>query len=216
MSPGSRSVRLGVVDDHEVYRLGLRSLLARVEAVEVAWDTGSVYEAFDLCASNPVDAVLLDVNLGGPMDGLRATPMLVERHRGLRVILISGLFEERQLPEVRTVGAAGFLPKALGGEEMVQAIRALLQVSAPPGPRAGRAAASPSPPFEPLSHREIDVLREIRSGHTNREIARTLGVSTATVNKHVSSLLRKLQARNRAEAAIIAGPLLSRPPDTRG
>src|SRR5437764_5602734 len=150
MSSHPRPLRLGIVDDHEVFRIGLRSLLERVEAASVAWDTGSVHEALDRCADDPVDAVLMDVHLGGPVDGLQATAMLVERQPGVRVILISGLFAEGRLPEVRTAGAAGFLPKDLAAAEMVQAIRALLDL-----PDTGGAAPGPARPAPPrLSRRE--------------------------------------------------------------
>src|SRR4030081_2713270 len=69
----TRVVRLAIVDDHEVFRMGLRSLLGRAPRLEVAWDTASAHDAFERLQMEPVDAVLMDINLGGPIDGVQAT-----------------------------------------------------------------------------------------------------------------------------------------------
>lgn len=197
--------------------MGLKIALER-SSLQVAWDTGSATEAFELCRDDPVDAVLMDVNLGGPVDGLEATRRLIARHPALRVILMSGLIDERRLAAARHVGAVGFLPKELSAADMVTAIHTLVNVGVPVtgSGRARPARLQPmldgsDLPFAALSPREVEVLAEIRLGRTNREIAERLGVSTATVNKHVHQVLSKLRVRNRAEAAIIAGTLLSRP-----
>jgi DNA-binding NarL/FixJ family response regulator len=214
---GPGALRLALVDDHEVFRVGLRSLLMRIQGVEVAWDTGSAHDAFDLCHRHPVEAVLMDINLGGPVDGLQATRRLTSVWPQLKVILISGLADERRLALAREVGAAGFLPKELGADEMVRAIQRM--VARPLA--VGRASTSPLGAARPhgraaallhaLSPREVEVLAEVRQARTNREIAQRLGVSTTTVNKHVHQILRKLGVRNRAEAAIVAGRLLAQP-----
>jgi DNA-binding NarL/FixJ family response regulator len=217
-----RTVRIGIVDDHEVFRMGLRSVLSRAPRVEIVWDAASAHDAFDRLQLEPVDAVLMDVNLGGPVDGIEATDRMVGAWPGLKVILISGLADERRLLAARQAGAAGFLPKDLGAEEMVEAIVRMVSGTLPrpsdalrlggrvPGPASG---VPPLHAFESLSPREIEVLGEVRWARTNREIAERLGVSTSTVNKHVHQILRKLGLRNRAEAAVVAGKLLSRPRD---
>jgi DNA-binding NarL/FixJ family response regulator len=210
----SVSLRVAIVDDHEVFRLGLRTLLERTGAVEVAWDTGSPHEAWSRVSAEPVDAVLVDLNLGGPVDGLETARTLTSRHPGLRVVLMSGLVDEQRLAEAPRVGVVGFLPKALAADDMLAALQALVQRQAG-GP--GRDRLQPvlqddvGTRIQPLSPRETEVLAEMRLGCTNREIAEKLRVSTTTVNKHVHQVLRKLGVRNRAEAAIVAGMLLSRP-----
>jgi DNA-binding NarL/FixJ family response regulator len=215
-----RTVRLGIVDDHEVFRMGLRSLLSRAPRVEIVWDAASAHDAFERLQLEPVDAVLMDVNLGGPVDGIEATDRMMGAWPALKVILISGLADERRLLAAGQAGAAGFLPKELGADEMVEAIvRMVVGTSPRPGVGlrpAGQVLgpASGEPPlhaFESLSPREMEVLGEVRWARTNREIAARLGVSTSTVNKHVHQILRKLGLRNRAEAAVVAGKLLSRP-----
>lgn len=209
---GGPAIRLAIVDDHEVFRLGLRGLLDRAPGIEVVWDTGSAHEAWRRIVEQPVDAILVDVNLGGPVDGLEATRMLTARDPNLRVVLMSGLIDEQRLAEAPRVGAVGFLPKELSADGMVEALADLV----------GRGAARRRPrrltfrdehgsSLETLSRREREVLAEIRLGRTNREIAEKLQLSTSTVNKHVHQVLRKLRVRNRAEAAIVAAELLSRP-----
>ena len=206
------AIRLAIVDDHEVFRLGLRGLLERAGGIVVAWETGSAHEAWSRIVEQPVDAVLVDVHLGGPVDGLEVSRMLTTRDRGLKVILMSGLVDEQRLAEAPRVGAVGFLPKELAAEDMVEALVSMIE------PRRGSRRSQRmsfrdehGSRLDALSLREREVLAEIRVGRTNREIAERLQVSTSTVNKHVHQVLRKLRVRNRAEAAIVAAELLSRP-----
>lgn len=206
-------IRLAIVDDHEVFRMGLRGLLERAGEIEVAWDTGSAHEAWSRIVEQPVDAVLVDMNLGGPVDGLEVTRTLTSRNRRLKVVLMSGLVDEQRLREAPRAGAAGFLPKELAADDMVEALLGLIRPRHD-RPGQGRRAPAPADPesrLEALSMREREVLAEIRTGRTNREIAQKLRVSTSTVNKHVHQVLRKLRVRNRSEAAIVAAELLSRP-----
>jgi DNA-binding NarL/FixJ family response regulator len=211
---------LAVVDDHEVFRLGLKRLLSRVQGVQVVWDASTAHDAFERLQRKPVDAVLMDINLGGPVDGLQATRRLVAAWPNLKVILISGLTDERRLAAARQAGATGFLPKELSAVQMVEAIVRMVSGRRAPGVGTFHPAGPALAPladdgrgsaFEDLSPREIEVLGEVRWARTNREIAERLGVSTTTVNKHVHQILRKLGVRNRAEAAIVAAKLLSRP-----
>ena len=211
------AIRLAIVDDHEVFRMGLRGLLERTGRIEVTWDTGSPHEAWTRIVEQPVDAVLVDVHLGGPIDGLEVSRMLTARDQGLQVVLMSGLVDEQRLAEAPRVGAVGFLPKELPADDMLEALAQLVQ------PRRGGPQPQPlqfhdehGSRLDALSVREREVLAEIRLGRTNREIAERLQVSTSTVNKHVHQVLRKLRVRNRAEAAIVAAELLSRPRQSSG
>jgi DNA-binding NarL/FixJ family response regulator len=124
---------LAIVDDHEVFRMGLRGLLERTGGIVVAWDTGSAHEAWSRIVEQPVDAVLVDVHLGGPVDGLEVSRMLTTRDRGLKVVLMSGLVDEQRLAEAPRMGAVGFLPKELAAGDMVEALVSLVGP-----PRGGR------------------------------------------------------------------------------
>ncbi len=178
----------------------------------MAWDTGSAHETWSRIVEQPVDAVLVDVHLGGPVDGLKVSRMLTTCDRGLKVVLMSGLVDEQRLAEAPRVGAVGFLPKELAAGDMVKAVVSLVR------PRRGSRLPQPlafheehGSRLDALSLREREVLAEIRVGQTNREIAERLQVARSTVNEHVHQVLRKLPVRNRAEAAIVAAELLSRP-----
>ena len=211
------TIRLAIVDDHEVFRMGLRGLLERTGGIVVAWDTGSPHEAWSRIVEQPVDAVLVDVHLGGPVDGLEVSRMLTTRDQGLQVVLMSGLVDEKRLAEAPRVGAVGFLPKELPADDMLEALARLVQPRRR-GPQQEqlRFHDEHGSRLDALSVREREVLAEIRLGRTNREIAGRLQVSTSTVNKHVHQVLRKLRVRNRAEAAIVAAELLSRPRQSQG
>jgi DNA-binding NarL/FixJ family response regulator len=211
------AIRLAIVDDHEVFRLGLRGLLERTGRIVVTWDTGSAHEAWNRIVEQPVDAVLVDVHLGGPIDGLEVSRMLTTRDQGLQVVLMSGLVDEQRLAEAPRVGAVGFLPKELPADDMLEALARLVQPRrAGPQPDQLQFHDEHGSRLDALSVREREVLAEIRVGRTNREIAERLQVSTSTVNKHVGQVLRKLRVRNRAEAAIVAAELLSRPRQSSG
>lgn len=215
--PEAPRIRIAIVDDHEVFRLGLRGLLGRMGEIVVAWDTGSAHDAWTRIEAEPVDAILVDVNLGGPVDGLEVSRTLTARDPALKVILMSGLVDEHRLADAPRVGAAGYLPKALPADQMVAALLDLVRPR-----RVVRQTRRPmfhdehGSRLEALSLREREVLAEIRLGRTNREIAYKLQVSTSTVNKHVGQVLRKLRVRNRSEAAIVAAELLIRPRQSQG
>ncbi len=230
-------MRIGIVDDHPVFRFGLRQTLSREEGFRVLWDVGSAIDARLLLGQSIVDVVLVDLNLGGgAIEGTAAARMIRREKPEVKVVMISASVDDDVVFAAQQAGAAGYLAKDLRPEEIVASLRAL---SAPA--RAG----SPSVPnnllnrFETesprtmrsrlrrargpglLSRREAEVLADIRSGKTNREIARRLHISPTTVNKHVHHILQKLKARNRAQAVILSSRLADglatagngRPPD---
>lgn len=187
-------VRIGIVDDHPVFRTGLRRVLERSGDMSVEWELGSSADLVSAFTQNPVDVVLMDVELGHGDDGLDATSAAVTRWPGLDVIVLSGSLDPEMPRMALDRGAAGFLGKDMPITEMLAKIREL----ASKGRRRRR--RSPGDSLR-LSMREHQVLVEIRRGRTNREIAATLGVSITTVNKHVQRVLKKLNVRNRAQAA---------------
>lgn len=198
-------IRLGVVDDHPVFRLGVRRSLERERDMAVVWEAGAASDVPRLLRSLPVDVVLMDLNLGPGQDALATTRSLRQLDDHVKVIVLSASLELEAAAAARTAGAAGYLPKDLSIADMVAAIRALA------GQRTGRIEfkdmlrAVPRDPGswahrQGLTKREQEVLNLLRSGHTNREIAERLDVSITTINKHVQQVLKKLHVRTRAQA----------------
>jgi DNA-binding NarL/FixJ family response regulator len=203
---GGQPIRLGIVDDHPVFRLGLRLLFEREAELEVAWDLASASELMATLASSPVDVVLMDLNLGPEEDSLAATRAVVERHPGVKVVFISASLDGDAAAAARVAGAVGYLPKDLSVRDMIGAIRGLAAKDMGEIvfgdfliPRTG-ASSKNAIARHGLTRREQEVLVELRRGRTNREIALKLGVSIATVNKHVQQVLKKLHVRNRGQA----------------
>ena len=207
---GSRLIRLGIVDDHPVFRLGLIRLFERENDFTTLWDLGSLEHLEANLDQLPVDVVLMDLTLGPDQDALAATRTTREKYPDVKVIVISGSLDFEWASASRAAGANGYLPKDLAAEDLIAAIRGLAS------PRFGRSAFADLLTDGPLwsrkrrslaqtlTRREQQVLTELRRGRTNREIAGRLGVSTTTINKHVQHVLRKLKVKTRAQAVFVA------------
>jgi len=197
-------VTLGLLDDHEVFRLGLRTLLSRTAGMEVVWAFGSAREALEQVRSSEVDVVLIDINLGGTMDGLSAARLISREHPKVKVILITALADGAGHSDWLAGNVAAVLSKDLPASELIAAIESVVaerrQARRFEGRQPGRRPVALSR-RDALSVREVEVLAAISRGLTNREIGFLLGIATSTVNKHVHQVLRKLGVRNRAQAA---------------
>lgn len=199
-------IRLGVVDDHPVFRFGLIRTLEREPDLAVVWEVGTVTGLFQMLETIPVDVVLMDLNLGADQDALAATRSIREKHEPVKVIVISASLDWEAAAASREAGASGYLPKDLALADMVAAIRALgsrkfgqLGFKDMLGSLPSRSATAMSLRRN-LTRREREVLAELRRGRTNKEIAARLTVSITTVNKHVQQVLKKLHVRTRAQA----------------
>lgn len=196
-------IRIGIVDDHPVFRLGLKRALEREPDLEIAWELGSASNLDTTMHKTPVDLLLIDVYLGPSKDGLAATRDMVERWPDLKIIAISASLDSHVDAESTRAGADAFLRKAMPVSDMVSAIR---KVAAPARRQAGRLApghvrvGGGHGKVDNLSPRQRQVLEYMKGGRTNREIATRLGVSVATVNKHVHEVLTVLGVRNRTQA----------------
>lgn len=193
--------RILVADDHDLVRETLAAYLEAegVAEVRVASD---VAEALDLIGRDgPFDLALVDYNMPG-MEGLKGLTRIMEANDGQPVALISGAMSTELAEQALEAGAAGFVPKTLGSKSLVAAVRLMIggEIFAPLTliPRAQTADEGH------LSPRELDVLRGICAGQSNKEIARVLDLQEVTVKLHVKTMSRKLGARNRTHAAMIA------------
>ena len=203
---GFQLIRIGIVDDHPVFRLGLRGTFERQRDIKVVWDLGDATNVLETLKTAPVDVVLMDLDLGPGPDGLTATRAVKRAHPEVRVIVLTASLDTGNVSASRVAGASGYLAKDLPVADMLAAVRKLAAPGAIRLVLGDHIGATPTnghstwPGLDGLTRREKEVLAELKRGRTNREIATRLGVSVTTVNKHVQQVLKKLQVRNRGQA----------------
>lgn len=205
---GDGRPRVFLVDDHHLFRAGVRAELGDV--VEVVGEADEVDAAIELITERLPEVVLLDVHL--PQGGGQAVIEAVrEEHPEVRFLALSVSDAPEDVIAVIRAGARGYVTKAISGPELVDAVRRVAEGDAVFSPRlagfvldafAGLPEDAPvSPPVDPeldqLSSREREVLRLIARGYTYKEVARQLSISVKTVESHVSAVLRKLQLSTR-------------------
>jgi DNA-binding NarL/FixJ family response regulator len=205
---------VGIVDDHPVFRLGLKRALERESDVDIVWDIGSASNLDAVMRKTPADVILMDVYLGAGKDGMAATRELTENWPEIKVAVISASLDARVGPASKRAGADIYLSKAMPVAEMVSSITHLAAGNRG-RPSNGKSSARPAPGTNGriggLSPRQRQVLEYVRVGRTNREIAARLNISIGTVNKHVQQVLSILKVHNRTQAAAMARTSASDP-----
>jgi DNA-binding NarL/FixJ family response regulator len=200
----SDPIRLLLVDDHPVVRQGLRTYLELEDDLTVVAEAGDGEEALRLIAEHDVDVVLLDLKMPG-LDGQGVLERLDAD--APRVLVLTSATEQERVPPAVASGAAGYVYKDIDPDALATAIRTvhsgqtLLAPAALRGLLDANGGAEERPSLTP---RESQVLGLIARGQTNRQIARALGVSEKTVKTHVTSLLRRIGAADRTQAALWA------------
>ncbi|MFD3571564.1 response regulator [Streptomyces sp. NPDC058671] len=198
------SVRILLCDDHVVVRAGLLALLGSTPDIEVVGEAGSGEEAVAMAAKLRPDVVLMDLQLGAGIDGVEATRRIAPT--GVHVLVLTTYDTDADITRAIEAGATGYLLKAERPEELFAAIHAAAQgrtaLSPPVASRVMdrmRGAAGPS-----LTDRERDILGQLGRGLGNREIARALFISEATVKTHLGRIYAKLGVDTRAGAVAVA------------
>jgi NarL family two-component system response regulator LiaR len=199
-----------IVDDHEIVRKGLRSLLETDPGIEVVGEAADGGEAITLAESLKPSVILMDLVMPG-IDGIEAMQEIRARRINSEILVLTSFGgADKLFPAVRA-GALGYLLKDTTPEDLVKAIHQAAVGHAPLNPRVARRLLREfshegeiSPPVEPLTNREVEVLRVIAHGLTNEQIAEKLFISEATVRTHVSNILGKLGVENRTQAALYA------------
>jgi len=206
-------IRVLIVDDHQVVRLGLRSLLGHTNGFRVVGEAGTVAEALAMAEQAKPDVVLMDIRLPDG-SGVEACREIKKQHPDVRVVMLTSYSDEEAIVGSVMAGANGYLLKQADSDQLTRAIREAAAGESSLDPRAAGtlltqfrelSAKQAEAELAGLTDRERRMLALIAEGYTNRAIGEVLHLSEKTVRNHVSQLLRKLGFQRRSQAAAWAG-----------
>ena len=208
------SIRVLVVDDHEVVRRGLLAFLDSEPDIEVVGQAGGGAQALDLLASMESDGglpdvVVMDLQMA-PMDGIESTRQIRALYEDIEVVALSSFAEEERVHAALEAGASGYLLKDSDADDVAAAVRGAHRGELRLDPTVGRRLMSSlregghAAPAAELTSRELDVLLLVATGKPNKQIAAELDISERTARTHVSRILRKLHLSSRTQAALWA------------
>jgi DNA-binding NarL/FixJ family response regulator len=199
--------RILLADDHELVRSGLRMVLDSVPDLEVVAEAGDGAEAVERALAEDVHLAVLDVSMPRKT-GLQAAQELTKRKPEMRVLMLSVHDDERYFFEALKAGASGYVLKSAANQDLIEACRAAMRgepflypaaVTALIRDYLERASSGEGTPEDPLTPRELEVVKLIAEGYTSEEIAAQLVISKKTVDRHRANMLEKLGMRNRVE-----------------
>jgi DNA-binding NarL/FixJ family response regulator len=206
------SVRVLLVDDHDLLRAGLATVLGVDPEIEVVGECSDGHAAVHLASELEPDVVLMDIEMPGG-DGITATAELLRVTRHTRVLVLTTFDLDDYVLEALRAGASGFLLKTTPPRELISAVKACSRGETPLAPTVierlvDRYVAGPArvadPALTALTPRETEVLRVMARGHSNAEIGTELYLAESTVKTHVARILHKLGVRDRVQAVVIA------------
>jgi len=204
------TIKVLLVDDHEMVRIGLAAVLSTEEDIEVVGEASSGQEGIRLALEYKPDVVLMDLVMEG-MDGIETTRRLLQQHPDCKVIVLTSFIDDEKIYPVIEAGAFSYLLKTSRAAEIAQAIRSAMkgqsvlesQVASKLMNRF-RQPKQADQPHEELTDREMEVLRLIAAGKSNQDVADELFIGVKTVKFHVTNILAKLGVEDRTQAAIYA------------
>ena len=238
-SSGNPKARLLIVEDHFFMREGIKAILERDEALEVAGEARDAQEAISRCRDLHPDLILMDVSMP-EMDGIEATRRIKGLYPHTTVLILTSRSDPQLLMDAVKAGAAGYVLKGDSQHRMLDAIRAVLggetyldqklvmtllrslgeeadsrgdRPSPVPATPVPATAVATTPLQKPLTPRETEILGHLAQGKTNRQIAAELHVSLSTVKRHLEHILPKLGVSDRTQAAVKAVEMGLRPPE---
>jgi DNA-binding NarL/FixJ family response regulator len=204
----SSKIRVLLVDDHPVVRAGIRTLLSSHPNIEVVGETSDGTQVIPLVGELSPDVLVLDVQLPG-LNGVEIARQIKSAQIPVQVLALSAHDDIQYIRNLLAHGASGYLTKEEAADTIVEAIQGIARgeqgwLSRRVATQVSAWTLNPNPVKHELTNRELDVLHEIVAGLSNQEIGRKLKISEKTVEKHVSSILAKLNVSSRVEAAVMA------------
>lgn len=205
-------VRVVLVDDHEVVRLGMLTLLEDLSWVQVVAEAGSGAEAVAAVERTQPDVVVMDIRMPG-QSGIEACREITTRWPETRVIMLTSYAEDEMIFQAIQAGATGYVLKQVGNRPLIEALKAVRDGEASLDPHVTQRVLArvreteqerQAQAFHDLTPREMEILAQVAKGKTNSEIGETLSLAEKTVRNHVSAILSKLGLTNRIEAATYA------------
>lgn len=202
----SRTIRVMIVDDHEVVRRGLASYIQEDNGLEIVASVGSGEEAVRLCQGSQPDVVLMDIRLPGSVDGVMATAQIKAACPDTKILALTAHTDTQMMTAMIQAGATGYLLKNTPMDDLHHIIRMVYAGHLAFSPEVTTILTQPGAPRNDynLTEREFEVLRLLVKGLKNPEIASALVISRSTVGFHVSSIIAKLGVSNRLEASVVA------------
>ena len=215
MTTSPKPIRILLVDDHALFRSGVRALLKRQPDIEVVGEAGDALEGAKRASALEPDVVLLDLHMPG-MSGREALRLLRDGLPETRVIMLTVSEDSEDLLDTLRAGAAGYLLKNIDADYLVESIRRAARGESVLSPQmtgklvsglksmAKGDSGAADEPADRLTPRELQILRCLARGGSNKDIARELGLAESTVKIHVQHILRKLDLSSRVQAAVYA------------
>ena len=199
-----KKMKILLVDDHKLVRAGLVLVLKQMQDGIELLEAGTGREAIEVASGAPdIDLILMDLDLPEG-SGLEALTAINAKNPAVPVVILSAMEDQAMVTRAMELGARGFIPKSASGDVMLNSLRLVLSggICLPPG--YGDTARGDNPELPNLTQRQLEVLRYMAQGNSNKEIARELGISENTVRVHISAIISALDATNRTEAAYSA------------
>lgn len=204
-------IRILIADDHHVVRRGLAFFLKTQKDIEIIGEAGNGREAVELARTLKPDLILMDLVMP-EMDGIQATKMIKTEMPEINIMMLTSFSDQDHVIPALEAGASGYQLKDIEPDELINCIRKIMSGENQLHPKAtshllanlSNKESNEKNLLEQLTKRELDVLKEIARGKSNKEIASTLFITEKTVKTHVSNLLAKLELADRTQAALFA------------